>query len=147
MNMYFNVAKAYDDFAGFLFTETTAAGDKAVFHQTLCHTRVEFSGLYSRQASVLKKTPIVQYLKKAIALVNTQMEFVKRQMQTEKCGQCAGFPKPERKIKWTGGIVDLAELVYALHEAGCFNQGDIYLKDLFAEIGEVSGIKIKNFPL
>lgn len=75
------------------------------------------------------------------------MEFVKWEMQVEKCGQCTNSPKPKGKIKWTGGIVDLVELVYALHEAGYFNQGNIYLKDLFAEIGESFGIETKHFSL
>ncbi|GHT01761.1 hypothetical protein AGMMS49525_03430 [Bacteroidia bacterium] len=75
------------------------------------------------------------------------MEFVKWEMQTEKYRQCSGLPKPTGKIKWTGGIVDLVELIYALHESKCFNQGDIYLKDLFAEIGRAFGVDIKNFSL
>lgn len=50
-----SLAKSYDDFASFLFTETTTTGDKAAFCQTLCYTRVELSDLYSLQASVLKK--------------------------------------------------------------------------------------------
>jgi hypothetical protein len=86
-------------------------------------------------------------LDKAVQLVGDQMEFVKWEMQMEKGVQCVNFPKTEGKIKWTGGIVDLVELVYALHESKCFNQGDIYLKDLFAEIGQAFGMDIKNFSL
>jgi hypothetical protein len=45
----------YNDFACLLFTETSAAKDKAAFYQTLCYTQVELEDLYSQQASVLKK--------------------------------------------------------------------------------------------
>jgi hypothetical protein len=73
-------------------------------------------------------------------LLRTQIEFVRWQIK-----QAASLP--EKRLKWTSGIVDLVELVYALHEAGCFNQGNIYLKDLFVEMGNIFGMEIKNFSL
>jgi hypothetical protein len=50
-----------------------------------------------------------------------------------------------KKLRWTGAIVDLVELIYALYEAKCFNDGKIFLKDLFYIVGDVFGCEIKNY--
>jgi hypothetical protein len=38
--------KAYDEFAGVLFTESTETLDMHVFHQALCYVQVELISLY-----------------------------------------------------------------------------------------------------
>jgi hypothetical protein len=50
---------------------------------------------------------------------------------------------PQPTIQWQGGAMELVELVYALHEAGCF--GKIPLKNQFAAIGKLFGCEITNF--
>jgi len=37
------------------------------------------------------------------------------------------------------------ELVYALHEARCFNNGDMFLHELFAMIGDMFGVDLADF--
>jgi hypothetical protein len=76
---------------------------------------------------------------KAISLINRHIDFVEREI-------LAGTPKsvsPFKKLKWTGSIVNLVELVYALHANKC--HGDISLKDLFATYSAFFDIEIKNF--
>jgi len=46
-------------------------------------------------------------------------------------------------IQWKGGQVELVELVYALHEAGCF--GKTPLKTLFDAIGKMFGCEMTNY--
>ncbi|MDR1896323.1 MAG: hypothetical protein LBR10_05990 [Prevotellaceae bacterium] len=38
--------KAYDEFADRLFTESTGASDRITFHQSLCYTCAELTGLH-----------------------------------------------------------------------------------------------------
>jgi hypothetical protein len=66
-------------------------------------------------------------------------------MQLEKCGQHSGFPKFERKIKWTGSVVEWVELIYALYAAGKINDGKTSLKELFGQMGEIFDIEVKEF--
>jgi hypothetical protein len=69
-------------------------------------------------------------------------------LQTEKCGSCAINTVREKlpgKVKWTGTPVEFVELVYAVHEAGSFNNGDISLKDLFESLGGMLDMEVRNF--
>jgi hypothetical protein len=80
-------------------------------------------------------------LNKAILLVDTQMEFVRCQIQAEQ--EVAVSVHASKKAKWTGTIIQLVELVYALHEAGCFS--NISLKELFAVLCGVFQCEVKNY--
>jgi hypothetical protein len=87
----------------------------------------------------------VHYLNKAILLINTQLDFVKGQIQIEKQGQCTLLVSQQnsyQKVKWTGTIIQLVELIYALYEAGCFK--DVPLKELFTVMGATFSCEIKN---
>ncbi|GAB6013037.1 RteC domain-containing protein [Viscerimonas tarda] len=47
------------------------------------------------------------------------------------------------KIQWAGSRMELVELVYALHEAGCF--GKTPLKTVFKIIGKTFDCEIENY--
>jgi hypothetical protein len=49
------------------------------------------------------------------------------------------------KLKWTGNVIDLVELVYAIHASGYTNNGKTSLKELFTVMGEVFDIEVKKF--
>ena len=49
----------------------------------------------------------------------------------------------QSNLKWTGTQIEFVELVYALHEAGCF--GKTPLKTLFASIGKMLGCEVENY--
>ena len=74
--------------------------------------------------------------------------FVEKQIFTEK--NTGNYPLRERdlvhkQLKWTGSIVDWVELVYALHATGSINHGKIFLKELFAAMGELFDFEVKEF--
>lgn len=48
------------------------------------------------------------------------------------------------KICWTGKIVDLVELLYALDTCNCINDGEIGVEELADVFSEVFGVEIKN---
>lgn len=48
------------------------------------------------------------------------------------------------KIRWTGKIVDLVELLYALDTCNCINDGEIGVEELADVFSEVFGVEIKN---
>jgi hypothetical protein len=68
-------------------------------------------------------------------LLKTQIEFVKWKIKQT-------IPA-RRQLKWVGEMIELVELVYALHAMGRF--GDISIKKLFDVICEMFDCKIKNF--
>lgn len=63
----------YESFACFLFKETAASKDTAVFHNILCFSRVEFTVLKTQ--TKLKKNVSV-WIQKAIDLIDTQIDFI-----------------------------------------------------------------------
>ena len=50
-----------------------------------------------------------------------------------------------KTIKWTGKIIDLVEVIYAICEDGSINGGNVKLNDLFEHIGIMFDIEIKDF--
>ena len=82
------------------------------------------------------------YIEKAIYLIDTQINFIERQLLP----QTNPTITPEshlEKVQWEGGLMEFVELVYALHEAGCF--GKVPLKKLFAFTGKMFGCEITNY--
>lgn len=45
---------------------------------------------------------------------------------------------------WTGKVVDLVELLYALDTCNCINNGEIGVEDLAEELSKLFGVEIKN---
>jgi hypothetical protein len=67
-----------------------------------------------------------------------QIAFVERQIVSQNNAEIS-----LEKLQWQVGVMELVELVYALHEAGCF--GNISLKMLFITIGKMFGCEITNY--
>lgn len=57
-------------------------------------------------------------------------------------------PSPQsqlsRKIHWTGKVVDLVELLYALDTCNCINDGEIGVEELADAFSEIFDVEIKN---
>jgi hypothetical protein len=136
------IQQEYERFAVLLFSEYSAsADDRATFHNTLVFTYVELSCLLPDT-----RQNVTVYLEKAIELLDKQIELAERQWVAKETGvHCPLTVKSAiRKIfDWTGEPVELVELLYALHEAGCL--GKTKLKKLFDDVGKLFGIEIKNF--
>ena len=47
-------------------------------------------------------------------------------------------------IYWTGKVVDLVELLYALDTCNCINNGEIGVEELSDRLSKVFGVEIKN---
>lgn len=58
------------------------------------------------------------------------------------------FPSPlqqaKKSIRWTGKVVDLVELLYALDTCNCINNGEIGVEELADTLSEIFDVKIKN---
>ena len=88
------------------------------------------------------------YLKKAIELVDRQIEFTEKQIfEEQRVFQCQYSSKVKKRqtLKWTGKIVDFVEIIYALKASGSIAHGNITLTEMFQILGEVFEIDIKDF--
>jgi hypothetical protein len=77
------------------------------------------------------------FLTKTILLIETQIDFVFREMQQQQM--------PHNKLKWTGSIIEWVELIYALRFVKRINNGKITLKELFQQMGEIFDFEVKEF--
>ena len=80
------------------------------------------------------------YIRKALAFVRKMQKFLSPQVP----------PLPTQKsdiqtplFRWTGSLVELVEIIYALDETGCINDGQNDIKDLAAFFGSLFGMEIK----
>jgi hypothetical protein len=85
------------------------------------------------------------YLQKAITLVDTQIEWVRRQILSELNTVNCPLNTKTSKLKWTGSIVEWVELVYSLHAVGSINDGKVTLKELFTTMGNLFDIEVTVF--
>ena len=129
----------YDKFIALLFAEGNTFKDRIAYLNTLVYTRVELSEL-----TKVSKKNTTTYLRKAIEIVDRRVEWVEQLILAEQnASTCPICRQPQSQIlEWTGSQMELVELIYALHEAGCF--GDISLKKLFCIMEQVVGCEVKN---
>ena len=84
---------------------------------------------------------VLSYSVQAIALLDIEIEL----LQLIDSSYCANNDISKGNFTWTGKIVDLVEVIYALCEYGSINGGDVKLKELFEYIGLMFNIEIKDF--
>lgn len=56
----------------------------------------------------------------------------------------AVHPKSAKNFRWTGKTTDLVELLYALHEAKCIDNGEMTLKEMEVWVYRLFGIESKD---
>ena len=52
--------------------------------------------------------------------------------------------KPESAYRWTGSLVELVEIIYALDEMRCINDGENAINELTSFFGNLFGLEIKD---
>jgi hypothetical protein len=76
------------------------------------------------------------------------MEFVRWQIKADTTAQSCPFarqPSKTGKLQWTGSSVEWVELIYALYSVKRINRGEITLKELFLQMGEIFDFDVKEF--
>lgn len=89
--------------------------------------------LYIMQSSDNERLHRLQIL---ISYIDTELELLIRYGGQSK--------QPTNRFRWTGSLIELIEIVYALNEIGCINDGQNDIKDLAAFFGSQFGLEIKS---
>lgn len=75
-------------------------------------------------------------------VLSTELEILERGLRKKT------FPSPlqqaKKSIHWTGKVVDLVELLYALDTCNCINNGEIGVEELAEALSKIFGVEIKN---
>ncbi len=110
---------------------------KAVF-RTLRYARIRLHvlcGYISKEETPESHTQI-RFLHIVIGYIDTELEILNRYGDT--------YPLKPHAYKrcWTGAVVELVELIYALHEMKRIDNGEIAMNELAGFFGELFGIRL-----
>lgn len=82
------------------------------------------------------------YIRKALAFVRRTQKILVPQVPPLFTPQTDS--PPTSTFRWTGSLVELIEVIYALDELGCINDGQNNIKELAAFFGSQLGLEIKD---
>ena len=131
-----DIQAAYDEFSQTIFRSYVEAGDP----YRLLYAEVELQSLHDTFPD--RKDGQAAYLKKALALVRRMLENLQTQVPPLSAAQKSDIHPPP--FRWTGSLVELIEIIYALDEMGCINDGQNDIKELTAFFGSQLGLEIKD---
>lgn len=107
---------------------------------TLNYTYIELNYLKSQQR--LSETQMIHAEKACDLLDKTIDSIIRIERLTSVSGK--GDQKLPRKIQWTGKIIDLVEIIYALDTKKCIENGEISIMELSQYFGQFFGVDIKD---
>jgi len=140
------LALAYKEFMCLLMTVCLQAKESVPAFFTLNFTLVEFVLLQQERKadSSRKNNPVDQYLLKALLSVSGVLDW----LQFHETGHLHDAPKqqtPDFNSQWTAGVIDLVELLMALHERRAINNGEVSITAIVNFFFNLFGLKPGNF--
>ncbi len=105
---------------------------------TLAYIETELGSLHETR---LIESPHANHVRKALSFVRRMLKYVQTQVPPLSTTQKSDIQTP--LFRWTGSLVELVEIIYALDEIGCINDGQNDIKDLAAFFGAQFGLEIK----
>ena len=112
--------------------------DRIVVFRTLRYTRIRLHVLqkYLPDDEAATRNTQNRFLEIALGYINTELELLVRY------GGRAEVPAT--RMRWTGTLVELVELIYGLQEMRCIDDGDTPINELLAFFSRLFGIEIKE---
>lgn len=112
--------------------------DRIAIYRTLRYARIRLHVLrkYLPGEDASTHNTQARFLDIAIGYINTELDLLRRYDRTQVLTQ------PNSLHRWTGAIVELVELIYALKEMKRIDDGETAMNELAAFFGEIFGIKL-----
>ena len=128
----------FRDFDNTLRTLCDEGDDRKAVFRTLRYARIRLHvlcGYISKEETPESNTQI-RFLHIVIGYIDTELEILNRYGDT--------YPsKPHTcKRRWTGAVVEIVELIYALHEIKRIDNGEIAMNELAGFFGELFSIRL-----
>ena len=111
--------------------------DRIVVFRTLRYTRIRLHVLrrYLPEKDTSPYDAQNRFLEIALGYINTELELLTR--------YGGRAETPAMRMRWTGTLVEMVELIYGLQEMRCIDDGDTPINELFAFFGSQFGLEIK----
>lgn len=112
--------------------------DRIVVFRTLRYTRIRLHVLRKHlpEDDASPHNSQNRFLEIALGYINTELELLARD-------GCRA-ESPATRMRWTGTLVELVELIYGLQEMRCIDDGDTPINELFALFGGLFGIETRR---
>ena len=128
----------FRDFDNTLRTLCDEEDDRKAVFRTLRYARIRLHvlcGYISKEKTPESDTQI-RFLHIVIGYIDTELEILNRYGDTYSS-------KPHVcKRRWTGAVVEMVELIYALHEMKRIDDGEIAMNELAGFFGELFDIRL-----
>ena len=135
-----DIRSSYDDFSQAIFDSYVHADNPHGLLFSLIYAEAELQSLHDTFSDNADSKSV--YLKKALSLVRRMLENLKSQVPPLSTPQTDS--PPTSSFRWTGSLVELIEVIYALDELGCINDVQNKIKELAAFFGSQLGLEIKD---
>ena len=111
--------------------------NRIVVFRTLRYTRIRLyvSRKYLSDDEAATRNTQSRFLEIALGYINTELELLTR--------YGGRAETPAMRMRWTGTLVEMVELIYGLQEMRCIDDGDTPINELFAFFGSQFGLEIK----
>ena len=111
--------------------------DRIVVFRTLRYTRIRLHVLRKHlpEDDASPHNSQNPFLEIALGYINTELELLTR--------YGGRAETPAMRMRWTGTLVEMVELIYGLQEMRCIDDGDTPINELFAFFGLQFGLEIK----
>ena len=128
----------FHDFDNTLRTLCDEDDDRKAVFRTLRYARIRLHVLcgYISKEETPESCTQIRFLHIVIGYIDTELEILNRYGDT--------YPLKPHAYKrcWTGAVVELVELIYALHEMKRIDNGEIARNELAGFFGELFGIRL-----
>ncbi|UYU39505.1 RteC domain-containing protein [Bacteroides salyersiae] len=128
----------FHDFDNTLRTLCDEDDDRKAVFRTLRYARIRLHVLcgYISKEETPESCTQIHFLHIVIGYIDTELEILNRYGDT--------YPLKPHAYKrcWTGAVVELVELIYALHEMKRIDNGEIAMNELAGFFGELFGIRL-----
>lgn len=117
-------------------------GGMNLYHAVLALIHVETELQFHRKFYGVETDSVSGlYIRKALTFVRRTQKILVPQTPPLSAISLDNSPSP---FRWTGSLVELIEVIYALDEMGCINDGQNDIKELTAFFGSQLGLEIKD---
>ena len=128
----------FHDFDNTLRTLCDEDDDRKAVFRTLRYARIRLHVLcgYTSKEQTPESRTQIRFLHIVIGYIDTELEILNRYGDT--------YPLKPHAYKrcWTGAVVELVELIYALHEMKRIDNGEIAMNELAGFFGELFGVRL-----
>lgn len=134
------LSAAYREFINKVFTFCCSTScDVRQLVGILVYTEIELSYLHDNL--VTHDDDRACHARKAVSFIRRMLKYVQTQVPPLSTQKSDIHTSP---FRWTGSLVELIEIIYALDEMGCINDGETAINELTAYFGRLFGLEIKD---